>query len=268
MHRKESMNSIIALCQITASTHLEDNLKKAEQCMKKAKKQGAHMIVFPEYFMTYYPSKDYVSNAQSLSGNFVMELREHAKKYGLWVIAGCNEKSPGNNKKCYNTSVVISDTGELAGYYRKQHLFDAFSYKESEQTLKGTENFTPIKTPIGTIGLGICYDLRFPELARYEALHGCDVMFYPSAWVKGEGKFEQWQVLLRARAIENGMYVIGCCHYDKEHYMGKSIVADPLGNVIAAGGEREEIIFCEINHEKSMDARKLIPNLCFYTNLC
>lgn len=119
--------------------------------------------------------------------------------------------------------------------------------------------FTPIKTPAGVIGLGICYDLRFPELARYEALSGTQVMLYPAAWVKGKGKFMQWETLLRARAIENEMYVLGCCHYSKEHYMGRSTGFAPDGTRLYLGEEKEELLYAQIDKEQIQNIRTANP---------
>ena len=101
--------------------------------------------------------------------------------------------------------------------YRKTHLFDAFSWKESDSTLPGEVLHEPVNTPLGKAGLGTCYDLRFPEPARIQALKGAEVLIYPSAWVDGPDKFMQWEALLRARAIENTVFTIGCCHYSEEH---------------------------------------------------
>ena len=110
-----------------------------------------------------------------------------------------------------------------------------------------------------TIGLGICYDLRFPELARYEALSGAQIMLYPAAWVKGEGKFMQWETLLRARAIENEMYVLGCCHYSKEHYMGRSTGFAPDGTRLYLGEEKEELLYAQIDKEQIQNIRTANP---------
>jgi predicted amidohydrolase len=213
----------IAVAQTTSSGNWRENIEKAKQYIKKATEEEAVMIIFPEYFMNYYPDAEhnYTKKAQSLHGEFVQAMKMLAKEFKMWIIFGMNEQTVDETKN-YNTMVILNDLGELVSDYKKTHLFNAYKWKESMNTLKGDCLFTPIKTPAGVIGLGICYDLRFPELARYEALSGTQVMLYPAAWVKGKGKFMQWETLLRARAIENEMYVLGCCHYSKEHYMGRS----------------------------------------------
>ena len=198
----------IAIAQTTSSRNWRENIEKAQQYIKKAKEEEAVMIIFPEYFMNYYPDTEhnYTKKAQSLHGEFVQAMKMLAKEFKMWIIFGMNEQTVDETKN-YNTIVILNDLGELVSDYKKTHLFNAYKWNESMNTLKGDCLFTPIKTPAGVIGLGICYDLRFPELARYEALSGTQVMLYPAAWVKGKGKFMQWETLLRARAIENEMYV-------------------------------------------------------------
>lgn len=248
----------IALAQTTSSGKWKENLETAWEFARKAAACQSRLLVFPEYFMTYYPLKDedFRQQGQSLDGKFVREMGKIARDTGLWMIFGVNEKGTERN---YNTMAVLNEKGNLAGYYRKTHLFDAYRWKESEDTMLGDEIFEPVETPAGKIGLGTCYDLRFPELARMEALKGAQILFYPSAWVKGENKFMQWETLLRARAIENELYVFGCCHYSKEHYMGKSLGFDPSGNLILNGGEREELLTGKIHLEEIKKIRRENP---------
>lgn len=250
----------IAIAQTTSSKNWRDNIQKAKYFVEKAKKEKVKMIVFPEYFMNYYPDPDhkYIEKAQSVDGDFIKEMKKLAQESKMWMIFGMNEQTV-DEMKSYNTMIVLDENGKLVSEYRKTHLFNAYNWKESKDTLAGEHLFTPIKTPIGVIGLGICYDLRFPELARYEALHGTQIMFYPSAWVKGKSKFMQWESLLRARAIENEMYVLGCCHYSEEHYMGRSTGFAPDGRRLYLGEEKEELLFAEIYIEEIKRIRKENP---------
>lgn len=250
----------IAIAQTTSSKNWRDNIEKAKHFAKKAKEEKAKMIVFPEYFMNYYPDPDhkYIEKAQSFQGEFIQEMKKLAKECNLWMIFGMNEQTV-DEIKSYNTMVVLDENGNFISNYKKTHLFNAYRWKESKDTLEGDRLFTPVKTPIGTIGLGICYDLRFPELARYEALAGTQIMLYPSAWVKGKGKFMQWESLLRARAIENEMYVLGCCHYSKEHYMGKSTGFAPDGRRLYLGEAKEQLLFAEIEIEEIRKVRENNP---------
>lgn len=246
----------IAVAQTTSSGNWRENIEKAKQYIKKATEEEAVMIIFPEYFMNYYPDAEhnYTKKAQSLHGEFVQAMKMLAKEFKMWIIFGMNEQTVDETKN-YNTMVILNDLGELVSDYKKTHLFNAYKWKESMNTLKGDCLFTPIKTPVGVIGLGICYDLRFPELARYEALSGTQVMLYPAAWVKGKGKFMQWETLLRARAIENEMYVLGCCHYSKEHYMGRSTGFAPDGTRLYLGEEKEELLYAQIDKEQIQNIR-------------
>lgn len=258
------MKQKIALAQCTSFYEEQKNLDKAEIYIKSAKNQGAELIVFPEYFMTYYPvkGKSHVKKAQSVTGAFATAMGQLAQYYGIWVVFGMNEAAENKAaQKSYNTILVMDDEGRIQGKYQKTHLFDAFHWKESKDTLPGKELFSPIESPVGIIGIGVCYDLRFPELARNAALHGAKVMLYPSAWVKGDGKFRQWKALLQARAIENGCFVLGCCHYSKEHYMGRSLAISPTGEILKEGKEQEELILCEIDLAEEEKIRTEVPVL-------
>lgn len=136
----------------------------------------------------------------------------------------------------------------------------AFHWKESADTLPGSACFSPVDTPVGKLGLGTCFDLRFPELARQQALQGAQIMIYPSAWVKGEMKDVHWKTLLCARAIENGMYVLGCSQYTPETYLGKTCAFDPMGQPLAEGGCQEEMLLISVSPEISDSTRRLIPS--------
>lgn len=262
------MASIIALAQCGSSDQIEKNLKTAAHFMKMASRSQASMIVFPEYFMISYlaPDHGYVKKAQSLQGVFVQAMSELARQYHLWVIFGMSEQpeepaSDSFTEKCCNTLVILDEQGVLRARYRKYHLFDAFQWKESDDTIPGHEIFSPIDTPFGKLGLGTCYDLRFPELARRQAIAGAQIMIYPAAWVKGNLKDIHWKTLLQARAIENSMYVIGCSQYTPDTYLGQSCAFDPMGRKLAEGGCREELLLVTVNPDESDRARRMIGSV-------
>lgn len=250
----------IALAQTTSTVNPEDNLIKGEAYVEKAARSGAVLTIFPEYFMNYYPEKNYVKKAESLSGPFTAQMKQLAKKYEMWLIFGMNQQS-FDTEKSYNTMVVLNDQGEISDIYQKTHLFDAFSWKESKDTVAGERFMTPVDTPAGKIAIGTCYDLRFPEVARIAAFGGAQIMCYPSAWVRGKAKFMQWETLLRARAVENQIYVLGCCHYSEKHYMGQSTGFGPDGQKLYQGGTGEELLIAEINLEKIKEVRQTNPAL-------
>ncbi len=249
----------IGLAQVDSSADWKGNIKKADRYAREAARQQVKLLLFPEYFMTYYPLRDgsYQEKGQKIDGEFVQEMENIGKRYGIWIAFGMNEIGDEKERN-YNTIIVSDHEGNQRGSYKKAHLFDAYRWKESKQTIPGDQIFHPIESSIGRLGIGTCYDLRFPELSRLEAVEGAEIMLYPSAWVSGEGKFTQWKVLLQARAIENEMYVFGCCHCGK-HYMGRSLGFDPYGREILRGGLSEGLLIGEINLDQVRKARKENP---------
>ena len=156
--------------------------------------------------------------------------------------------------------MLVDAVGIRRGCYRKVHLFDTDFTRESERMSAGDSLFEPVSTPFGRIGLGICYDLRFPELARAQAQAGCDVMIYPSAWVDGPGKADQWKALLAARAVENQMFAVGVSRAD-EGYIGTSCVYSPAGSALACADGTEQLLVCDIDTSGLEDARCAMPIL-------
>lgn len=257
------MSHTIALIQCGSRNRTEENLETAEKYISRASQAGACLTVFPEYFMlsNLISSDDYVNQSQTTQDPFVTSMAALAVRYNIWILFGMNEQSDTNQSKSYNTLVLLDNKGTLQGTYRKTHLFDAFNWKESDSTLPGDRFFSPVQTPFGILGLGTCYDLRFPELARYEALHGAEILIYPAAWVKGTLKDVQWKSLLAARAIENGIYVLGCSQYTENTYLGQSCAFGPMGQALAEGKSREEIILVNVEPEQTKEAQKIIPAL-------
>ena len=160
----------------------------------------------------------------------------------------------------FNTAVVMDSDGHVQASYRKTHLYAAHGIDEHEKMSTGSALFTPLKTPFCTLGLGICYDLRFPEVARAAALAGCNVLLFPAAWVAGPSKVRHWETLLAARAIENELFVAGCCRPDR-NCIGHSQVISPLGEVIAHAEEDEQLLVAEIDLDQVKSARANMP--CF-----
>ena len=196
----------LALAQCT---YPEDNdiVAMARTWFAAASEQNADLLVFPEAFMGPYDeqSKRYINDPEPLQGPFAMEIDSLAAEYGIWTVYTITEANAAGNSP-FNTALVTDSDGRKQGVYRKIHLFDAQGYRESDRLAAGDSLFVPLEMPFCTLGLAICYDLRFPEVARKAALNGCQVMLFPSAWVSGHGKTRQWETLLAARAIENGMF--------------------------------------------------------------
>jgi predicted amidohydrolase len=253
----------VAIAQVIASTEKETNLKKAVKFITKAKHAGADFVIFPEIFMAFVPpngDRKPAEMAEPLDGPFVTTLAEAAKANQIYVIGGMYEAIADNPERVHNTVFFLDRDGQLRKYYRKTHLYDAFAYKESSTTLPSTNPFTVVETEFGKIGLLICYELRFPEISRQLALQRADVLFLPAAWVSGPFKEDHWETLIRARAIENTVFV---CASDQTGniYCGRSMVVDPMGAVLASAGEEESLITADIDLSRVQRVRDKLPCL-------
>ncbi|GGB43751.1 hypothetical protein GCM10011409_21660 [Lentibacillus populi] len=163
----------LASAQLTASSDKMANLKKACDYVEMAKDAGAEIILFPEMYMSYIPNDSEIRPAEiaeTINGPFVSALAVAAKKNHIYIICGIYESFTNEFERAYNTVVIISNTGEIIGSYRKTHLCDAWNVKESDTFVPGNKPFEVVKTPFGKIGLIICYELRFPEISRQLAL--------------------------------------------------------------------------------------------------
>lgn len=196
-----------------------------------------------------------------------MKTDENALRANVSTCAGvprANANEANGARKLssnpFNTAVLVDSMGKKRGVYRKTHLFDTDFTRESDRMTAGDRLFEPVCTPFGRIGLAICYDLRFPEVARYEALAGCDVLIVPAAWVDGPAKAAQWKTLLAARAIENQMFVAGVSRADAG-YVGQSCVFGPMGASLAEGGREEELVVARISLDELESVRKSMPVL-------
>lgn len=254
----------ISLAQVTVDVDKNKNLEKAEYCISKGAQNYSDLIVFPEMFMVYAPSTDVKhlkSVAESIDdGSFVSEMRNYAKKYNINVMFGMYETKENEDEKAYNTVVTINREGEIINRYRKTHLYDAFLHKESDRIVPGTDSYGIVEIEDVKIGLMICYELRFPEIARELTLSGADVILLPTAWIKGDMKDEHWSTLLKARAIENTIYVFGVNQIGNI-YNGLSMVYDPMGVRVASAGEEETLIQATIDKERTKRVRTGLPCL-------
>lgn len=238
----------------------EDVVSLVANCCDDARHMNADIIAFPEYLMTPYriPEDEFISRAQPLDGSFSTAIDSIAREMGLWVAYTMNESNPSGLP--HNTAVITDDTGRKRAVYRKTHPFDAGKCHESDRMEPGSELMRPLDTPFGRLGMAICYDLRFPEIARKSAIEGCDLMLHPAGWVSGDHKESQWLTLLAARAIENGMYVAGVC-LSGHGYIGTSCMFDPDGEPVVKAGTDDELVFCEIDTERVVEARRRTPVL-------
>jgi predicted amidohydrolase len=250
--------------------HLATNLAATDQGVGLAVAQGAEFVALPESF-AYLRREGLVSPcAQGLDGEIVSHLRALAKAHGIWLLGGSFPEAIAESERVYNSSVLIDPDGSLVAHYRKIHLFDVDLgvcgggvYRESETCAPG-ERVVTACTPFGRIGLSICYDLRFPELYRQMAELDVHWITVPSAFAPRTGR-DHWEVLLRARAIENQAFVIAPAqcgqHSEDRSSYGRSMIIDPWGIVLAQGADRPCVIVADCDLEELHRIRAAVPSL-------
>ncbi len=255
-----------AIVQMKSSVDKELNLAHSLKLINEASKKKARLICFPEFQMAYSPpeqkSESLHKIAEKITGNFVSILSNSAKQNRITVIATLYEIINTNDKnhKVFDTGVIINELGKLQTIYRKVHLYDALGFKESKKLLAGSIIEKPSKTSVGKLGLLICYDMRFPEISRILTVNGANILVSPSAWVAGFMKREHWEIMVRARAIENGVYVLAPNQVGNI-YCGHSMAVDPFGATIVDMENREGIEFIDIDCSKIDTTRRTLPLL-------
>ncbi|MDQ4050504.1 MAG: carbon-nitrogen hydrolase family protein [Thermoproteota archaeon] len=246
-----------------SSEDKQENLKKSIDFIDEAASKNAHLVCFPEFQMAFSPNtqsaNQLASIAETVKGNFALTLASAAKKNRLGVVATIYEKS-SKPAHVYDTALVINERGIITSVYRKLHLYNALGFKESTKLMPGKSIVKPSKTPAGIAGLLICYDLRFPELSRLLTVEGADILIAPSAWVAGDMKEEHWQTMIKARAIENGSYIVAPDQVGNI-YCGKSMVVDPFGVVLLDMGKREGMEIVDVDKARVRQIRRSLPLL-------
>lgn len=250
----------VALAQWAPQPETEVNLEHIASVVSRASKQGATMVVFPEYAQAFDPpfSAQWVARAQPQDGGFSQGLKKiSAEARGVLIVAGMLE-SGGESAQPSNSLVAVNETG-IAHRSRKIHLFDAFSFHESSWLSPApAEEAEVFRMGQWQIGLQTCYDLRFPEVSRRLVDRGAQLLIVPSQWVPGPEKLHQWRSLVIARAIESQAWVIAVDH-PAPHGVGHSMVVDPMGRVCAEAGEGEELLVAELSLEPVIQAREQNP---------
>ncbi|GAB3791489.1 carbon-nitrogen hydrolase family protein [Nocardioides ungokensis] len=219
---------------------------------------GADLVVLPEAFARDFgpPGSDVSASAEPVDGPFATEVDKVAAERGTTVVAGMFE--PGEDPgRPFNTLVV---RGAAEAAYRKIHLYDSFGYRESDRLSPGP--LEPVVVEVGgfVLGLMTCYDLRFPEMARALVDRGAEVLVVPAAWVAGPRKVDHWRTLVRARAIENTVFVVAAGQ-PAPRYSGHSLVVDPLGDVLAEAGDGPETVTATLDRDVLAEARRTNPSL-------
>jgi predicted amidohydrolase len=259
-----------AAVQCTASHDREENLVRAGDLVGRAASQGAELVVVPEHFSLFGNASVLRNSAEPLHGSVVRWATTIAKEHGVWLVAGSFvELSEGRR---YNTTCVVSPAGEVTASYRKIHLFDvdvpgAVS-RESDAVAPGNRaTMAAISLSDGRpvpVGLTICYDLRFPELYRTLTLAGALVIVVPSAFAAATGVLH-WEVLLRARAIENQVFIVAAGQVGQLEGQfrayGHSAIVDPWGTVLAEVHEGTGVAVADLDFTSQQDARSTLPCL-------
>jgi deaminated glutathione amidase len=251
----------IASGQFSAGREPQRNLLHIRQLMETAALGNADLLVLPEssLYAGTEPPAVLAEVAEPLDGPFISGVGALAKGLRLPVVVGTTEANP--NGLPYNTLVALDAEGAVQGTYRKLHLYDAFGYRESDGISQGTIG-EPYLFSTGQLRMGMltCYDLRFPESARYLVDAGANVLLLPAMWIVGPGKEDHFITLVRARAIENTSYVVAA-NQCGPLATGYSVVVDPFGVVIANAGETPGVVFAELEPERIASVRIRVPSL-------
>jgi predicted amidohydrolase len=255
----------VALCQIPVSSRPAVNFKRVRLALAQAADAGADLAVFPEATQIRFGS-DLRAAAEPLDGPFCSGLAEAAKETGVALVAGVFE--PGPDGRVYNTAVAYDGAGQLVASYRKLHLFDAYGQRESDLVAPGS---VPVICTLAGVrtGLEVCYDVRFGELSRALAAGGASLIVLPAAWAAGLFKEDHWVTLVRARAIENTVWVaaVGQVPDPDEPFtraatgVGRSMLVDPLGVVRADLGPGPGVAVAEVDVDLIRTVRDRLPSL-------
>jgi predicted amidohydrolase len=255
----------VAAVQLNSRNDKAANLATAERLVGAAAADGAELVALPEKWNLLAAGEELLAGAETLDGPSLTAARGWARALSIHLLAGSICESGGD--RAWNTSVLIGPDGEDLATYRKIHMFDVdaggVSYRESEHEQPGSELVT---APLGELiaGLSVCYDLRFPELFRILALRGARLLTVPSAFTRATGR-DHWEVLLRARAIENQAFVlapnqIGGAppHFDS---YGHSAIVDPWGAVLAMAPDEECFVAADLDLAAQERVRESLPSL-------
>lgn len=253
----------VALGQIMVGDEPKENLERIRQALEEA--GPVDLAVFPEAVQIRF-GNDLAAAAEPLDGPFVTTLRQAAREHGTALVAGVFEPAPEG--RVYNTSVAVDRAGEIAGTYRKLHLFDAFGDLESERVTAGD---IPVVVELAglRVGLVTCYDIRFPELARALVDQGAQVLVVIAAWGQGVFKEEHWTTLVRARAIENTVWVVAVDKapdldrppFGRPGGVGRSMLVDPMGVVHQDLGPFPAVRVGALDPEAVATVRRALPSL-------
>jgi len=258
---------VVALVQLNSTAAVGANVDRAARRTAEALARGAELVCLPEMFNYLGALHGCAKCAEEIPGPSLATLCDLAREHKAWIAAGTVLERNGDARP-FNTSVVLNPTGEVAARYRKIHLFDIdlpgrVRYRESA-FLSAGDDPAICETPFGTLGLSICYDLRFPELYRKYSAQGASLLLVPAAFTMETGR-DHWEPLLRARAIENQCFVVATGQTGKKESglvcYGRSMVVDPWGLVVAQAADEEGLLVVELDLTAVERARERLPAL-------
>jgi len=259
---------LLGAVQMTSTAERAKNLDTAVRLVREAAALGAKLVGLPENFAFMGPEEQRLAGAETLDGQTLSTMRDLARTHDLFILAGSIAEKVDHPKKTANTSALVANDGSIAAVYRKIHLFDVnipdgARYAESEVVVPG-DKVVVAPTPLGRIGLTVCYDLRFPELYRKLAGLGAEVLTIPSAFTLFTGK-DHWEVLVRARAIENLAYVMAPAqvgrHSTSRQTFGNAMIVDPWGVVLARCADGEGVCVAPFSRTRLERVRQELPAL-------
>ena len=257
----------LALCQMNVVDNKEKNIKTARLMIEESISKNADFIILPEMFNCPYSNDKFIEYGEKeKSSETLSEISKLAKSNDAYILAGSIPEI--EEDKLYNTSYLFDRQGNVIAKHRKMHLFDIdvkgkITFKESDVLTAGND-FTIADTEFGKVGSGICYDIRFPELAKIMVENGALILIYPGAFNMTTGP-AHWELLFRSRAMDNQTFCIGVApalnNDASYHSYGHSIITNPWGEVIAQASEKESLIISEIDLSEIKKVREELPLL-------
>ncbi|KTC75618.1 hydrolase [Legionella birminghamensis] len=257
-----------AVLQMVSTANVDENLRQVDTLLATARAQAVELVVLPENFVFMgLKETDKLHLAEPyLNGAIQDKISHYARKHGLWIIAGTIPVKGLHDDKVRSSSLVFDDKGRCAARYDKIHLFDVrVSDQEAHQeslTIERGSELIVVETPIGKIGLTVCYDLRFPELYQQLVMRGAELFTVPSAFTAITG-LAHWEILLRARAIENLCYVLaanqGGAHQNGRQTYGHSMIIEPWGKILGQHDKNAGMVTAEIDLPRLHQLRRQFP---------
>jgi predicted amidohydrolase len=259
---------IAASVQLTATADRDRNLATADRLTRAAAAAGAELVVLPEKWSVLGTPEETAAGAEPFDGPAISWARAVAAELGIDLVAGSIAERVSGQDKNSNTSVHVGPDGEVRAVYRKMHMFDVQvggrTYRESDHEQPGDEVVVSATAGGVELGLSVCYDLRFPELYRILAVRGARVLIVPAAFTLATTR-EHWEVLLRARAIEDQCFVVAANqvgeHAPGLRSGGRSMIVDPWGVVLAQAPDSETYITAQLDFDRQDEIRRSVPSL-------